>query len=1111
MAPGIQETSVLRGKLESSSKRRMPILLVTLLLLILFSFNAHAKMKTNLYTPEEIQIAKENIKKEIWARQEYDKIIKKADEWLEFSDEYLRYLIPTADTPRAFDVHFNQCPIHSQEIKKYGSYPWIIDLKNPWKVKCPVGGEYYPTNDYDPENPGSPEDVTYEEFIDTGWGWRKPGDPHKYWFVAYFNHWALHGHIVPGAEVLGKAYLLTGDKKYSRKAAVILDRIAEVYPEMDHVKQSRYGTEIQKGTYQGRIVNYIWETGLVTTAARAYDFAYEGLEGDAQLEKSLGKSIEEIKENIETNLLENAARSIYTMDGRIQGNYGMHQSALATIAVVLDNENSEKYIEWVLYNKGGGANPYINQGVVSALNNLLYRDGVAYESAPGYNFIWPGMIREVAEVLMKRGINLYEEYPRMKSMYDAPIDIVMNGIASPNIGDTGSVVSRGKSGWSVENYETAFRRYKDPRYAKVLYALGTYGQDLFKEPIKDEVVEIIKKEGPQIEYRSDNLPGYGLALLRGGASDDPLSVSFYYGKGGGHDHWARLNIEVFGKGTNLIPDLGYPEYASGYHKKRFGWTSHTLSHVTVLVNEKKQSTKEGGRLHHFAWTSGLQYVDASAEVAYKGTVDMYRRALALIDAPDGKNSYLLDIFMVKGGTRHDYSIHGPDAEFSVKGISLTKPQKTGTLAGENVSFGTLYDAPNLEAPGYTGAYSSYQGSGFGYLYNVQRGEPKESWSALWDLKDGKKNGLEIIFIGEDREVVVADGEPPQKGNVPKSLKYILRRRGDGTIKLDSTYITIIQPYTGTPFIKGARFLGQDGTGTGVAVDYGDEIDYLIQDLDGAEVRTFPGGITSQAAFARLTVDNKGQVQAASVIAGTRLELEGFSLQLDEGYSGWVEDIDRDNRKIVVSLETGSAPLPTNGALKGKSLIFSNEYRSSEYEVGEVVDLGDGLYEIELLGSDFLSGYGCYLKGMKLGPYQVVTADRDLFKKEYYQGMYLVNGDKSKEGLIVKGEIDGVSFLIHPKEPIDFKEGEELFIYDFGRGSKFIIEPTASMERNAGDWLVETTSNMKLRFPLERYHIEYAPLQGPWIEAPYSYEDDSYIVDVKELQEGKGRLRIVTSQ
>lgn len=1089
------------------------------LLLCSLSSKVNAKERMNLYTQEEILMAREKVKKEPWARQLYDEIIRQADKWVSYSDEYLRYLIAPASVPRAFDVNFKQCPIHSEEIKKYGSYPWIIDLDNPWKVKCPVGGEYYPTNDFDPLNSGNPEDVTEEEFIDDGWGWKKPGESQKYWFVAYYNHWSLYKHIIPATELLGKAYLLTENTKYSRKAAVILDRIAEVYPDMDHVNQSRYGTEIQVGTYHGRIINSMWETEIVTTMAMAYDFIYEGLEGDSELEESLGKCISSIKENIETNLLENAAQSIYAMDGRIRGGYSRHQSALATIAVVLDNENSDNYIDWVLFNSGEDSS-YIFQGIASGLYNLLYHDGAASNSAPGYNCLWISMFTNVAEVLLRRGIDLYEEYPKLKMVFDIPIAWVMNGEFTPNIGDAGSVLSKGRVGWTAHEYEIAFRRYGDPNYAKVLNHIGAYEKDLFTPSIKDEVDRAIKLHGRDVEYTSQVLSGYGLAMLRGGPKEDPLSVSFYYGKGGGHDHFARLNIEVFGKGARLVPDLGYPEFMSGYHKKLCGWTGHTVSHATVMVNQMRQLNKEGGRLHSFVSAEDVQYADASAEAAYKGIVEGYRRSLLLLDAPDEKNAYILDIFRVKGGFAHDYSIHGPTGVFSVEGLNLSKVQREGTLAGEGISFGTLHDAPHLEKS--QGPYSSYLGSGFGYLYNVQRAKPQGTWSANWDLKDGKKTGLKMTFLG-DEEVVVAEGDPPQKGNMPKSLKYILRQR-KGERDLESTYITIIQPYTGRPFIKDARFLGQDDTGVAIAIDYSNKTDYIIQDI-GEGLRKFQDGLSSQAGVARVIVDNKGEMVGVSLIAGNLVEKDGFKLEIEKGYMGQVEAIDYKGRRVVVRLCEESAPLPIGGALEGRSLIFANEYRSTEYKIGEVEFLEDGRYSIELIGNDFICGYGrCQRIRTFSNKVSIIVADRDLYKREYYEGMYLAKVGSEEGGLITRAESDGISFVLSSDKDIVLEEGDAFYIYDFGVGSRFTIDTVASLNIDSSSkkrnllsftkstpeevWSLETTSSIILTLA-EARRVEYMNLQDEWVEVEAIPQGSAYAyhISIEAIPSGRGTLRV----
>jgi len=217
------------------------------------------KSSMNLLAPEEVQRARERIgSKDPYAIQHLSKVQSRAERWLKYTDQQLRDLVPTADIPRAFNAHFQEDPRNPGAIRKFGNYPWIIDPDLPYKVVSPVDGFIYPTNDFDPKHPGGPEDVSEEPYVDTGWGWKDPDDSQKYWFVGYYTFWLWKDYLIPATLALGEAYLLTGELAYAHKAAVLLDRIAEVFPEMDYVKQSRYGTEIQPGNYHGRILNHHW-------------------------------------------------------------------------------------------------------------------------------------------------------------------------------------------------------------------------------------------------------------------------------------------------------------------------------------------------------------------------------------------------------------------------------------------------------------------------------------------------------------------------------------------------------------------------------------------------------------------------------------------------------------------------------------------------------------------------------------------------------------------------------------------------------------------------------------------------------------------------------------
>src|SRR5690606_6320592 len=108
-------------------------------------------------------------------------------------------------------------------------------------------------------------------------------------------------------------------------------------------------------------------------------------------------------------------------------------------------------------------------------------------------------------------------------------------------------------------------------------------------------------------------------------------------------------------------------------------------------------------------------------------------------------------------------------------------------------------APQYEAPGFTGSYGGYRGSGFSYLRNVQRGTSSDVWQADWTLRDDRRLHLRATFVPDrTMNVVLADGEPPlNKAGNPKNLKYVLlRNQADENTPLESTFVTVVEPYRG---------------------------------------------------------------------------------------------------------------------------------------------------------------------------------------------------------------------------------------------------------------------------------------------------------------------------
>ncbi len=108
-------------------------------------------------------------------------------------------------------------------------------------------------------------------------------------YIAYYHQFSLWnsrkhnpGAIQTAVETLRDAYLYTGDPKYGRIGAVMMDRIADVYPDMN--ARALYKAEKSKvnpngwvypgsngGEARGKIIGSIWETYIVNYATVSYE------------------------------------------------------------------------------------------------------------------------------------------------------------------------------------------------------------------------------------------------------------------------------------------------------------------------------------------------------------------------------------------------------------------------------------------------------------------------------------------------------------------------------------------------------------------------------------------------------------------------------------------------------------------------------------------------------------------------------------------------------------------------------------------------------------------------------------------------------------------------
>ena len=714
-----------------------------------------------------------------------------------------------------------------------------------------------------------PEKIGYSPlYYDNGEGFAHYADgarrgPVQHTFISYYLHEGLwygqggttSGHVVRRAiNNLAKAFVYTGEAKYGRAGAILLDKIADFYPDYEWFKWNKWRGD----DYYGTIVDPVWSTFIATEYADAYD-AFLPIYNDPYVINFLAKNgarYEEdakgnyvrdndgnliptnlkdtpggAKKNIEDNLLLEIFEA--TKYGKNWGNFGMHQGSVATAAVALNRlPESKEMIDWIMAPGPKSGTSGISTGTaprtqpvsggmfIGALIEDIDRDGSGTEAAPGYNSLWPQNFLTVAELLkdfeLYPSANLYEN-PKFTKMFSAQARLMLGGYYTTQTGDSGAIASTGLSVYA-EDVIKCYEVTRDPLLAQTLWLCNEmYGDSLRGSIFSDDPeqlerdIEAVIKEIGEINLGSDMLTGYGFAALRAGSENESASessysntnrdVALYFGKNDMHGHLDTLNLFMDAFGLNIAPDLGYPE-VTGTQPHRYEWVRTTISHNTVLIDEKEQGTRTYAQKPlHFDDAGRVKLMDVSADVY--ADADDYRRTVMSVEVDD-ENAYNVDFFHVKGGRDHMYSFHSQSDELSaVSGLSDLEvtPMYTDELGN---TYGTYAGADVMWGADPGGVFSATYPRGYTWLKNVRTYSGVEkNFSVEFNVKDWKKIlkerrdvRLRVTMVNDDpmEEVTFASARPQQTSSNKHAgdLEYlIVRNKGNN---LDTTFTTVFEPY-----------------------------------------------------------------------------------------------------------------------------------------------------------------------------------------------------------------------------------------------------------------------------------------------------------------------------
>ncbi|MBN2308544.1 MAG: heparinase II/III family protein [Candidatus Hydrogenedentes bacterium] len=781
---------------------------------------APTKRASAFYPDEVVARARANAGASDWAAGVQQDVIARARPWLEASDEELWGFMFGPTIPRSWMVWSDGiCPACQKDVKMY---TWRMDpWEFRWKVQCPHCKEWFPKNDFgafyesgldehgvfqparadrallfNTEHP-DPDDPLHGFGVDDGEGY-VDAEGRRWRFIgAYLIYGQWKRLIVQGIVDLSAAYVATGDSRYAYKAALMLDRVADVFPGFDFGEQ---GIVYERKGDRGQVSTWHDACAEVHQLALAYDRLFEGArDEEAALvaflsEKARTHKLDNPKQSwadIQRNIEDRVFRDTLAHGDRIQSNYPTTDVALMLIKAVL---------EW----------PGNRDEVMALMDGVIDKatavDGMSGEKGlAGYTVIAP---RTLAELLAQFSLlgpdflkDVYARHPALHEAYRFHIDMWCMDEWYPQSGDTGSFAKKAPSYAGVSLSKTPgvapsmwtflwdmYGLTKDAAFVQVMYnANGATVEglpyDLFAEDpaaMQAGVQAVIDEAGPAIRRGSVNKPQWRIAVLRSGEAGLRRALWLDYDAGGAHGHQDGMNLGFFGKGLDLLPDFGYPPVGyGGWGSPKALWYRMTAAHNTVVVDGRNQDGAGGTTT---LWADGERFRCIRANAPEMYGIQRYERLAALVDL-DERDSYIMDCFFVAGGAEHAKFIHSAFGTVTTQGLTL---------------------AP---APDYG---NDTQMRNFQCDANAPVG-----WQADWRIED-RRNYLED---GADIHVRYTDLTPHTEAGLaeawidaagfagePTWIPQLMVRRRTAEGPLVSAFVSVIEPYEGTSRLAAIRRL-----------------------------------------------------------------------------------------------------------------------------------------------------------------------------------------------------------------------------------------------------------------------------------------------------------------
>lgn len=712
---------------------------------------------------------------------------------------------------------------------------------------------------------------------------------------------------------LARAYVATGKEAYARRVAVILDQCAQRYPHYPVIQNlpRRIAFREQKAPWP-------WDSGrwnffhnnIPIELLPAYDMIYLSPEFD-KLSAERGY---DVREKIEKDFLKPSCEEIMVRKDHINNCVGYDVRSAALLGRII---NEPRYVHWAY----GWMQRNLTEGFM--------RDGFWMEGSPSYHGMTVGGLKYALEAV--------KGYTDPAGYKDA-----VDGTRYENLDP-----DKDFPFWGM--CQTAPNAINTPNgYSAVVHDSWFYE----------------RRGAPRAETVSTIMPAVGHASLGRGRGPDQMQAQLHFSGGYGHQHNDNLNLMLWAKGKEMLPDLGYT-----WTQMRT-WTTSSVCHNLVVVDRQSQGgyPSDGNLLAYYPGDTTdpdaveVGMVEADGKLGYSRLkdLDLYQRQILTIPVSAG-DAYVVDIFRLRGGTTHDWALHGDADEdvTTVCSLPLGEARPTMLLPEEK------WVEPQQEAHTYPP---------YGMLREMRPAAVTGSLDLEFKYAGEGQQGYRLhmlpcgggeLLLGKAPSVRRMGGGT--NGDMRKGYDFwmplmLLRRTGEGP--LTSVFTAVHEPYAGKPFLGQTRPLKLTPAvplAVALEVTCGPTVDTIISLPPGAPAVTTETGITlnGRAAVVRRV---KGAVTALWLFDGAQVSGQGFGLKAETaGYDGDLTGATRHAEGAAQDALLTSAKLPLGETLKGRWLIVTYPGGITQgFEIEKTEAAADGQTAVVTKGD-----HGLRIQGDKL--------------------------------------------------------------------------------------------------------------------------------------------------